>query len=169
MQELLQQSSNLQIAFKFKNYVLHYKDVAGCDAKCGILLWHAFHIRKQVPCAPAVVLMVELSNNKGRSVTNAGSTIATVVQAKENLPPFDTVWFEVYEDDLKQEKNAFRLRADAVDLVSFDTFVNGVTYSNQSWERYGMAALKELLKNVFGVTFDDAYMDNMLVGKSLTA
>lgn len=154
-------SANMKPEGAFKSYILNYKGYGNCDCKCGVMIWYNSDGKKKAKYAPVVVLMIELIDNHGTSVTNMSEHIATHIWKRENLPVFAVQFFEAYEQDL-MGKGGFRLREDAIDKVNYVLGDgNDVIYSKPKLSYYGMAAFKALLKNTFGVVFDDDYLSKI--------
>ena len=138
---------------KFKSYVLSFRGFGNCASKCGIMLWR----REGVP---VVVLMVELSDNKGTSVTNYSENIANMVMQLEKITPA-TLFFEVYQDDLTSKGRKLRKVEDAIDMVEYEWRSNYGLFAYPKWTFCGTGKFKKLLKDFFGVVFDDEFISKI--------
>lgn len=134
---------------QFKHYIYQYKGFGNCNSKCGVMIWH------NLDTNIVVVLLSELSDNRGTSITNMSEYIATQIAEKENFP-VSTVWFETYIG----YDNTFK---DEIDLITYEMWIDGDRYSKPKWEFYGLDKFKELLKNSFNVMFEADFMKNLMM------
>lgn len=145
---------------EFKSYILEFNGLGNYASKCGVLIW-----RKHYSNVPSVVLMIELSDNKGTSVTNYSEHIASKVVQKEWLSPFSTLFFEVYEDDMTEKGRRLRKKEDAVDSVMYQGLSIDGKYSLPEFRFYGLQKFKDLLRDSFGVVFDDEFVSKIELGQ----
>lgn len=104
------------------NEYLDYEGFGKCASICGLEIIEIDGKYK--------VILTELPNNRGTSVTNTVATIATQVfnvylKSKVNIE--DIEWVEHYP--------ASKSFAETFDIVMFD--YNGVIFSNPKWKRLG--------------------------------
>jgi hypothetical protein len=98
--------------------IFHYKGFHGCDSKCGLEIKR--HDEK------ITVVLTELDDNPGTSVTNMIEHLATMVyhQFLKGIPVENITWIEHYP------KTSFGETFDRVFL-----HWNGEIFSNPKWER----------------------------------
>jgi len=93
------------------DFILNFKGYYGCNSKCGIEIYQNRNKN--------IVIMTELPENKGTSVTNACEAIATILFKNHNINPEDTIYIEHYHRDKK----------DTYDLIMFNK-INQSTETN---------------------------------------
>jgi len=98
--------------------ILHYKGFWNCDAKCGL------EIKRDKD--KIIVILTELDDNPGTSVTNMVEQLATMVyhQFLKGIPIENITWIEHYP------KTSF---GETFDRVTMNW--NGKEFSNPKWER----------------------------------
>lgn len=110
--------------------IFHYKGFHGCDSKCGLEI--------KSNGTKVTVILTELDDNSGTSVTNMVEQIATMVYRKyfAGVPAESIIWIEHYPPDPKS--TITRHREGTFDKVILQW--NGKRFSKPNW--IPMEALK---------------------------
>jgi hypothetical protein len=91
----------------------HYEFITatGVKARCGLRILR--------DGSQVVVILSELRDNRGRSVTNAAEEIATQVRRKFGLDPDQTRWIERYPERQRFRRNRDRSEPDVYDEILY--------------------------------------------------
>lgn len=118
------------------NKKYHYKGYHNCNSVCGLTI------------IGNTVIVTELNENQGTSITNMAEDLATKICKEFNILPENLVWIERYSEDPTSFSK--RLREGTYDLVSFD-FKNG-EFSHPTWKNISedqfVQIEKKALKNI---------------------
>ncbi len=107
---------------------------SGIHAKCRVRIY-----------PPPVVVVTELPDNPGMSVTNYAEELATLILQEHGLDALRTVWIEHYPAWAEED------RPETFDLVRFTW--DGERYTRPEWRRL-------MLEEVERLTGDDDIADN---------
>lgn len=112
--------------------VLHYRNpVLHTPARCGLRLLQSD--------AGALVILTELPDNPGMSVTNASEEIASLVATRYDLDPASTTWIEHYPPRPGID------RAETYDEITYTW--TGRTASAPHWRRIAGETVERLIDN----------------------
>lgn len=90
--------------------------------------------------AGAVVVLTEIADNPGISITNTAEELATEITAAYDLDPAAAAWIEHYTPDSYREPNT---RFETFDRITFTW--KGKTASAPQWRRLAGEELRDLL------------------------
>jgi hypothetical protein len=86
------------------------------DSKCRLRIY-------QLECARTVIIVSNLSENTGRSITNAAEHLIQLVRFQYNLTPNKMMWIEHYPSYEREDKDTF----DEVRLINGEATWNPTT------------------------------------------
>jgi len=93
-----------------------YKGYHGCDSKCGLAI------------NGNIVMVTEIEDNEGTSITNMAERLATQIIREFNIRPEKLIWIEHYPE----RGSKYDPFLESFDLVSFEW--TGKEYCRPSWK-----------------------------------
>ncbi len=127
----------------YVDFVMEYRGIGNCKSKCGVKI-----IKTDVS---PIVIITELPDNPGTSVTNWFENIATLVYEKylKNYDPEPIIWIEHYPPEYYNREhmmaNATEKRDGVFDKVSLEWDNAHNRYVNPFWYRISKTYFETLL------------------------
>lgn len=120
--------------------VHHYRPWQRNEAHCRLrIFW-----RTNVDAATAVVIVDELPDNPGMSVTNYAENLATEIARQYGIEPGRLVWIEYYPQREPPIWNDPVLDAETFDLATFAWDTTERRYTTPAWFRITRATAEDL-------------------------
>lgn len=129
----------------FEQFIFSYEGFGRCKSKCAVMVW----IKPDLVINRCCVLMIELDDNPGTSITNASEIVATKLRRIKNLP-IATTFFEMYE-----------YRPQSVDMVKYRYHANIDEFTSAIWIPFDTVKFKEYLKTNFDVDFNELSLQSL--------
>ena len=133
---------------KYVDFVMEYKGIGNCNCKCGVLIAR----KETLP----IVIISELPDNPGTSVTNWFENLATEIYHRhlKEYDPDSILWIEHYTPEYYQQVKVW---------ATYKEKQNGVfDIVNMEWN----TILKRYL-NPFWRRISKEFVDNILLGKNI--
>jgi hypothetical protein len=118
--------------------IVQYSPWPGNDAKCRLQIFPS----SQQTTRRMVVIVTELPDNIGMSVTNAAELIATLAVKQYDLDPETMIWIEHYPDRHPPGREGDRMFDETFDMVTFRW--EGGTALTPQWKPSSRAHVEQL-------------------------
>lgn len=92
--------SELAAILEVKIEFTWHSEIAQKDCKCGLRIF-------KIGFDKAVIIVSELQDNPGRSITEEAVTLINLVCYKFGLSPFKTMWIEHYPEGYLKEEDTY--------------------------------------------------------------